>query len=257
MRIAIISDIHANLPALQAVLEDIAGQHIDSIWCLGDLVNFAGWDNEVIDLIRLTDTLTVQGNHDEGIGHNRADFSFSYTGDAQYRFGLESIRLTNRRITAPNRAYLAALPATITLEYRFAFQQVRLVLTHGSPVSNNDYIQPETTDEILNGLLDVAGADILLMGHTHRPFHRVLLTETENRPRYRHAINAGSVGKPKHGDNQACYVMLEFDQHIRLEDPDILGAHFHFVPYDTEAVIRRLHAEGLGDAYDRFLRTGQ
>ncbi|HVS97763.1 MAG TPA: metallophosphoesterase, partial [Puia sp.] len=68
MRIAILSDIHANLPALEAVLFDIGQQHADCIYCLGDLVNFAGWDNEVIHLVRQSNIPTVQGNHDEGIG---------------------------------------------------------------------------------------------------------------------------------------------------------------------------------------------
>jgi predicted phosphodiesterase len=72
MKLAIISDIHANLPALEAVFRDINNENPDEIYCLGDLVNFAGWDNEVIDRIRHRNILTIQGNHDEGIGRGNS-----------------------------------------------------------------------------------------------------------------------------------------------------------------------------------------
>lgn len=83
MKLAFISDIHANLPALMAVWEDIQKQKPDVVYCLGDLVNFAGWDNEVIGFIRSKNIPTLQGNHDEGIGNNYGTFSYSYKTEAQ------------------------------------------------------------------------------------------------------------------------------------------------------------------------------
>lgn len=257
MKFAIISDIHANLPALEAVLRDIDRESPDEIYCLGDLVNFAGWDSQVISLIRKRNILTIQGNHDEGIGNGKSHFPFSFVNQAQEEFGLDSIRLVNDSLSEAERSYLRNLPFSVSLQFRLPYHPVNLVLTHGSPVSNNDYIQPESPDGVLNELLDIARADILLMGHTHRPFHRPLLYGSENRMIYRHAINVGSVGKPKHGTPEACYSLLEFDEDLRLEEPDSLSVRFRYVPYDTSTVIRHLQTIGLSNAYDKFLRTGQ
>src|SRR5215467_2597213 len=110
MKLAIISDIHASLPALRAVLDHIASHTPDDIYCLGDLVNFAGWDNEVIELIKARGITTVQGNHDDGIGHQRSDFPFSYSTEAKKAFGERSIQLVNSRLSTVNRLYLRNLP---------------------------------------------------------------------------------------------------------------------------------------------------
>lgn len=257
MKFAIISDIHANLPAFEAVLRDIERENPDEVYCLGDLVNFAGWDNDVVHLIRQHNILTIQGNHDEGIGNCKSHFPFSFANQSQEEFGVASIKKVNDTLSDDHRSYLRNLPFSVSLQFRFPYHPVNLVLTHGSPLSNNDYIQPESPDEVLKELLDIAGADILLMGHTHRPFHRPLLYTGENREIYRHAINVGSVGKPKHGTPEACYALLEFDENLRLEDPETLSVKFRYVKYDTHQVIRHLQSLGLSNAYDKFLQTGQ
>lgn len=257
MKLAFISDIHANLPALQAVLSDIALHEPDDIYCLGDLVNFAGWDNEVIELIRSKGITTVQGNHDEGIGYQLPLFPFSYSDSEQQKFGQESITQVAKRITADNRTFLRNLPFSLRMEYRFPFHSFRVSLLHGSPVSNDDYIQADRSDDCLSELLDEADADILLMGHTHQPFHRPIYCEDTNRKIYRHAINVGSVGKPKHGDPSACYTLLEFGKNLKLEEPDSIRVTFRYVPYDVESVLAHIHRLGLGNAYDAALRKGQ
>ncbi|HVU93684.1 MAG TPA: metallophosphoesterase family protein [Puia sp.] len=257
MKIAFISDIHANLPALQAVLADIVLQEPDDIYCLGDLVNFAGWDNEVIELIRTRGITTVQGNHDEGIGYQLTQFPYSYTSREQKIFGEQSIRQVETRITAGNRSFLRNLPFSVRMEYRFPFHSFYVCLLHGSPVGNDDYIRPDVPDDHLREQLEAADADILLMGHTHQPFHRPVYCEQQNRKFYRHAINVGSVGKPKHGDPSACYVLLEFGKNLQLEDPGSIRVTFRYVPYDVEAVLAQIHRLGLGNAYDEGLRKGQ
>ncbi|HVS98725.1 MAG TPA: metallophosphoesterase family protein, partial [Puia sp.] len=227
------------------------------IYCLGDLVNFAGWDNEVIHLVRQSNIPTVQGNHDEGIGFGKTTFPFSFSGAEQKAFGHASILKVDSVITGANRAFLRNLPFSLQLECRYAFHSIRIHFTHGSPLSNNEYIEPNVPDDVLRALLDSAGADILLLGHTHRPFHQPVFQQKENRLFYRHVINAGSVGKPKHGNPDACYVLLDFDDQIRMEEPASLSVRFRYVPYDTDATLRHIHALGLGSAYDHFLRYGQ
>ena len=257
MKLAIISDIHANLPALDAVMEDIINQDVDGIYCLGDLVNFAGWDNEVIDLVRSHNIPCVQGNHDEGIGWNKESFPFSFSNKTKEEFGLASIKRVNKTITQPNRKFLQNLPSTIKFEFHVANQCIKIAFVHANPSNNIDYIDPETCDVDLKTLLEKAGTDVLVMGHTHKPFHRILTFENkENKKVYKHAVNVGSIGKPKHGDNQACYVTMEVDESTTLDNPKSFHVHFHYISYDVEKVILKIKKIGLSNAYDEFLKKG-
>jgi len=256
MKLAFISDIHANLPALQAVMKDIMQHQPDDIYCLGDLVNFAGWDNEVIDLVKKHGISCVLGNHDEGIGYNKTQFRFSYNSEAQFEFGLQSIKKVNETITEANRRFLRSLPFSIQLQFHFPFYHFRMTLVHGSPVSNEDYVRQSMDDYSLLELLDEANADILVMGHTHIPFKKEIYTEEENRKLYKHIINAGSVGKPKQGDNKPCYVILSIDERFEMANPGTVQAQIHYVEYNTEEVIQHIKELGLPGAYNDFLRTG-
>ena len=257
MKLVFISDIHANLPALEAVWEDIQKNSLDNIFCLGDLVNFAGWDNEVIDFIRSHNIITIQGNHDQGIGNRNADFPFSYQTQAQKEFGILSIKKVQESITETNRNFLQNLPFSVLVTFKFTGQIIRLAMVHGSTRSNEDYVKENMPDSVLLKMLNDINADILIMGHTHKPFHKSIFIEEENHKIYKHAINAGSVGKPKHGNNKACYVLLNIDEKLQLNNPSSITVRFFYVPYDVEKVIRKIHLTGLGNAYDDFLWKGE
>lgn len=256
MQLAIISDIHANLPALEKVWKHLQQQQPDSVFCLGDLVNFAGWDNEVIEFIRSKNIITLQGNHDEGIGYGKS-FRYSYKTEAQKQFGVASIERLKKIITEENKKFLRALPFSLLLTFKFPYQTLRLALVHGSPFGNEDYVQADTSDEDLLMMLDDMKADVLLMGHTHKPFHKAIYNEEENRKQYRHAVNVGSVGKPKHGNNKACYTIVDIDESISMSDPASVNVAFHFIPYDVNSVLEKIHRSGLGNAYDDFLINGE
>lgn len=251
MKLAIISDIHANLPALEAVWKDLQQHHPDFIYCCGDLVNFAGWDNEVVDFIRQHNITTVQGNHDEGIGNGHAHFNYSFKTEAQKKFGLASIDHVQKSTTEKTKEFLRSLPFSCKIEFKSKSSSVTMLLIHGSPLSNEDYIFPDTPEETLTGLLKEAKTDIIVCGHTHKPFHKKILLKEGSETFHKHVINAGSVGKPKHGNNKACYTIID------LESKGVKEVKFHYTSYDVEKVIDHIHRLGLGNAYDDFLRNGK
>lgn len=256
MKIAMISDIHANLPALKTVLKDIETHQPDIIYCLGDLVNFAGWDNEVVELIRKRNIPCLQGNHDEGIGNSKHFFPYSFSNKAQQDYGIESIKLVNRSITPENRTYLQNLPFAITIEIKGIYNTIRLVMVHGSTTSNLEYVQESVNDAYLLEMMDSMNADILCMGHTHKPWHRPIFCEAENKKIYRHAINVGSVGKPKQGNNKTCYTIVTIPNQASLTEPNAIQVQFEFLNYPVKTVIKKIAEIGLSDAYNNFLLNG-
>lgn len=258
MKIALFSDIHANLPALEAVLDDLDGRDVDALYCLGDLVGYAPWPNEVIERLRARHIPTIAGNYDEGVGLGSDDCGCAYVTDEDKALGAESIAFTNEVVTAENRAYLRGLPRHL----RFTFQAPRrpeaepleVLLVHGSPRRINEYLFEDRPDRGFLRMMERAGADVLCFGHTHKPFHKVLPYEASGRTRYRHAVNIGSVGKPKDGDPRACYVLLHFGVRYDAADPEAVRAEFVRVAYDVERAARGVEESPLPDAFADMLR---
>src|SRR5215203_1483619 len=117
MRIALFSDVHANLPALEACLKSIEEQKADAIYCLGDLVGYNVWPNEVINEIIRRGIPTIAGNYDQGIGLMSDECGCAYKTDMEKEMGNISISYTNSIVTPGERNYLRTLPAHITVEF--------------------------------------------------------------------------------------------------------------------------------------------
>ncbi|MGI8586322.1 MAG: metallophosphoesterase family protein [Chloroflexia bacterium] len=213
--LTIFGDIHANLPALEAVLADMDARGLHDRYCLGDLVGYCVWPNEVIAAVREPGTPTIMGNYDLGVGTTSDDCGCAYKDPAAEALGHRSIAWSNTHTTDEGKAYLRTLVPAISL----AIGDLRLRLVHGSPRRVNEYLYADRPDSSLERLLDLAEAEVLVCGHTHMPYHRVL-------PSGRHVVNAGSVGKPKDGDPRACYVVLDA---VGGE----LQVEFVRVPYDV------------------------
>lgn len=211
MRILIVSDLHGNAQAL-----DVLPTEYDQLWVLGDLVNYGPDPAVVVDFVRENASLVVRGNHDHAIGCNadpRCSEPYRKMAEAMARF-------TKRELSTGDKAYLANLPLTETIEVSGS----RFFLCHATPSDPLFAYCPPESDQWLSELA-ATDCDVLLCGHTHIPFVREI-----NGSRI---ANPGSLGQPKIGRPEACYAIWENDR-ITL----------HSVPYDYETTINTIYALG-------------
>lgn len=255
MKIALFSDIHANLPALEAFFSDVEKREIDSIYCLGDLVGYNIWPNEVIEEIRKKNIPTIAGNYDFGIGRTSDDCGCAYKTDKEKANGAVSISFTNETINKKNRQFLRTLPAHIKIEFQLNDDQLNLLLVHGSPRKINEYLFEDRPEKSLLRIMEQADADILCFGHTHKPYHRIL-NSGDDVPHYRHAINLGSVGKPKDKDTRGCYVLLEIKENSTVLDENSIKVEFVRFDYDIEKAAKAVEESILPNVYAENLRNG-
>ncbi len=256
MRIALFSDIHANLPALEACLLNIEDQKPDAIYCLGDLVGYNIWPNEVIHEIRLRGIPTIAGNYDQGIGLQSDDCGCAYKTDEEKALGKVSISYTNFLVKEEERKYLRTLPAHIRVEFHLNQDKLNLLLVHGSPRKINEYLFEDREEKSLWRIMEHADADIMCFGHTHQPYHRILPTAPTENPHYRHAINIGSVGKPKDGNPQGCYAILTIQPDSSIINKESVQVEFIRFDYDIESAARAIEDSPLPNAYADMLRKG-
>ncbi|MFO7622901.1 MAG: metallophosphoesterase family protein [Anaerolineales bacterium] len=236
--ITIFGDIHGNLPALQAVLKDMDEREAENRFCLGDLVGYGTFPNEVTQAIRESGIPTIMGNYDQGIGESSDECGCAYRDEVSKALGKSSIAWTNQHTTPENKAFLRSLVKDIPLQ----LGELKVLLVHGSPRKINEYLYEDRPESSLERLMDQAGADVLVCGHTHIPYQRVLSSG-------RHVINAGSVGKPKDHDPRACYVILEVEGRE-------LNVRFVRVEYDIEQTATAIEASEMPDEYAGMLRAG-
>ena len=257
MKIALFSDIHANLPALEAFFKDIETRKPDAIYCLGDLVGYNIWPNEVINEIRRRGIPTIAGNYDFGIGRTSDDCGCAYKTDEEKANGAVSISFTNQTVRAEERAYLRALPAHIKVEFQLNQDKLNLLLVHGSPRRINEYLFEDRDEKSLLRIMHDADADIMCFGHTHKPYHRLLNDSTDGADHYRHAVNIGSVGKPKDGDPRGGYVLLHIVDHSSISDKDSIRVEFIRFAYDVEKAAKAVEDSSLPNAYAEALRIAK
>lgn len=257
MKIALFSDIHANLPALEAFFASIDRQKPDAIYCLGDLVGYNIWPNEVINEIRRRGIPTLAGNYDFGVGRGSDDCGCAYKTDEERANGAVSISYTNQVIGDEERAYLRTLPAHIRVEFQLNNDKLILLLVHGSPRRVNEYLFEDREEKSLLRIMQDADADIMCFGHTHKPYHRILPTVAEEPLHYRHAVNIGSTGKPKDGDPRGGYVLLHINDHSSTADKDSIRVEFTRFEYDVEKAARAVEGSPLPQAFADALRNAR
>lgn len=237
-RIAILSDLHGNRAATEAVLADIDRAQPDATYCLGDLVGYGAFPNETIDLIRDRGIPTIMGNYDDGVGFDRDDCGCAYKDTDERDRGQQSLMWTRSIVTDDRKASLRTFPA----ELRFETSGVRIRLVHGSPRRMNEYLFEDRDPASLARIARSAGCDVLLFGHTHIPWAKVI----ENV----RMINTGSVGKPKDGDPRAGWILLTIDPGGNVT------SEVRRVSYDIESMAAAIRAaDGLPDHFARDIET--
>lgn len=257
MKIALFSDIHANLPSLEAFFKDVEERRPDVIYCLGDLVGYNIWPNEVINEIRRRGIPTIAGNYDFGVGRTSDDCGCAYQTDTDKEMGKISISYTNDVVKAEERAYLRTLPSHIRLEYLLNGVKRNALFVHGSPRKVNEYLFEDRPEKSMIRIMEEADADIMCFGHTHKPYHRILNSESEGTNHFRHAINIGSVGKPKDGDHRGCYVLLTIHPDSTVTDKESIQVEFVRFEYDIEKAAKAVEDSPLPNAYAEMLRNGK
>jgi predicted phosphodiesterase len=246
MRIALISDIHANLPALEAVLDDIRRRgDTAATYHLGDLVGYAAWPDETVDRIRAEGISGVAGNYDSTVATDYKHCGCKYEDPRQEALSHLGYDWTRRHISAETKAFLGALPFRLDVRPLGGhLPGPRMILVHGAPTLNTLYWTADRSDDFCLKMAAQAGAqpgDVICFGHTHVPWTRAVEGI--------HFVNTGSVGRPKDGDWRAGYVVLSIDG-------DRVDAEFVRVEYDVERAMDAIRRSDLPDDFAEYLRTG-
>ena len=224
--VAIITDIHANLPALQAALERIEELGVAGVYCGGDLVGYGPHPNEVCALIAEREIPTIYGNYDYAIAREEEDCGCAYITPHDRELGQLSVQWTLANTSQQSKDFMRGLP----FDLRFSVGSTDVHLVHGSPRKVNEYLFEDKPASLYERLAVAESDPVLAFGHTHKPWvHRyggVLF------------VNCGSVGKPKDADRRGAFALLTAVEH----GVDVEIAR---VEYDADQVASEVRAAGL------------
>lgn len=245
MRYALISDLHANLPALEAMWADLRQREVAAVYHLGDLVGYAPWPDETVAFVGANGIVGVAGNYDSTVATDYAHCGCRYEDPRQQELAQLSYAWTRRHVTPGSKAYLAGLPFRIDLLPNGGHRAgPRVVLVHAAPTLNTVYWTEDRPDSFCLMMATQAGlkpGDVIAFGHTHLPWHREVGGL--------HFVNAGSVGRPKDGDWRAGYAILTLGH----GPPTV---EFVRVEYDLDRAVRAIHESDLPNEFAEHLRTG-
>jgi putative phosphoesterase len=237
MKIAVFGDIHGNIEALKAAYNAALAAGAEKIYHLGDLGGYSPFLNEVVEFLVEHGIDGVQGNYDETVANEREHCGCKYEDPVQEEMANKSFEWTKQHASQRTKDYLRRLPFSIT----FIIEGKKVILFHATPSKNNLYWYEERPDRFFGEMAEKADADIMIYGHTHKPYRKEF--------NGRIFINAGSVGKPKDGDPRACVTLL--DMHINGGG---VSVDFLRVPYDIEKTAQAIVASGLPPYFADKLR---
>ena len=235
MRIGLIADVHANLPALEAVLANCKERGIDVIWNLGDFVGYGAYPDEVVKLLAQEAEINIIGNYDLKV------LLFPKKSkkwrNSKHPIKYLAFQWAYDNLSQAGKDYLKELPEEVRLEA----EGWRILLTHASPSSNEEPITRQTPQERFIELAKMAKADIILFGHSHQP----LFIKVDGV----WFINPGSVGRPDDGDPRASYAVLQ------IETGSITCEHYR-IDYDLERATSHIVELGLPESFAEMVIQG-
>lgn len=224
--IAVLADIHANLYALQAVIEDAEKRGVNFFLNAGDIVGFGPFPNESIELLHSKKVISVIGNFDIEVLNN------SEKGKGENKI---AVKFARKQVTGSCSAYLSSLPR----QFKFEIAGKKILLTHGSPESIDEHLYHDTSAERLKGIVDDSKADIIITGHSHEQYVRELDGVF--------FLNPGSVGRPSDENPQAAYAVVRFNP---------FSVELVRVKYDVSAAAEALRKKGLPESFSQMLLRG-
>jgi predicted phosphodiesterase len=247
VKYALISDIHANQPALDAVLTAIdSGGDDDAVYHLGDLVGYAPWPNEVVQRLREQGIAGISGNYDSTVATDYKHCGCRYEDARQEEMAHASFAWTRAHVSPETKSYLRELPFRLDVRPLGGHTAgPTLILVHGTPLNNITYWTEDRPDSFCATMAEAAGAragDLIAFGHTHRPWHRVVDGI--------HFLNTGSVGRPKDGDWRAGFAIVD------VTASGAIDVSFVRVEYDVDRAAKAIMESDLPNDFADHLRFG-
>jgi putative phosphoesterase len=236
VKVALISDVHANLPALEAVLRHAVGQGTEEIWNAGDFLGYGPFPDEVVQRLKHERSRNIIGNYDQKVlqvTKKLEEWKKSKPADKWRGFAW-----AHQNLSKDSRDYLRSLPQ----ELRFTARGRKILIVHASPLSTKEHLGPDTPSSRLKVLAKAAKAEIIVCGHSHIPF----VLERDGV----YFINPGSVGRPDDGDPRTSYALL------RVNSRSIQVTH-HRVAYDLDRAVETIRRLGLPESFARMLIRGR
>lgn len=220
MKIAVLSDIHGNMEALEAVLEDMQDKNIEKIFVCGDIAMAGPEPSRTVDFFRSFDATIIQGNTDEMIVKNIIPPNEIMANALKYAQDV---------LSDEQKEFLAQL----SFSHSEKIEDLNLLFVHGSPRKNNEDILPGQDSEKIAEMIAGHGEDLIFCGHTHIPCGYQIKKQT--------IVNVGSVGRPFSSEPKSCYLIVD----INKNEAEILH---HFVSYDVQAAAEKLSKAGFDGA---------
>jgi putative phosphoesterase len=246
VRIALLADIHANLPALEAVVADLdARADVEAVYHLGDLVGYAPWPDETVTLLAQREIAGIAGNYDSTVAVDYPHCGCRYEDPRQEELSHQSFEWTKAHVSKETRRRLVTLPFRLDVRAEGGHtSRAQAILVHGTPTLNTLYWDADRSEEFCRKMIRAAAArpgDLIACGHTHVPWQR----EVDGV----HLLNAGSVGRPKDGDPRSSYALVTLGK----DAPEIEIVR---VAYDVERAARGIRDSDLPDELANHLETG-
>jgi putative phosphoesterase len=232
MKVALIGDVHANLPALVAVIDHAESEDAAAIWNVGDFVGYGPFPDEVVRYLRQREALSIVGNYDlKVLKFKRKAEKWRRTKRPEK---FQAFQWAYEHLSSESRHYLRSL----SRQMRIQLGGYQILLVHGSPDSVSEHLTPETPESRLRKLAKQAGADLIVCGHSHRPFVRKVQEVW--------FVNTGSVGRPEDGDPRATYALLD------IIDGRFVIRHYR-VAYDLQRAADAIRRQNLPEPFVKML----